>query len=200
MTSRLLILYVRYGILILSCSLVALFPWVISAISDPLPADLQQTGTLLAITRTARLDPELADRLVLSLGFTSTPSSTALPTITNSPTITLSPSASATQTATPTLTPTWTSTPFPDVRGVVNSVINTYTCPGMNFKRGKLEYGAVFHVLGWDQSVEDGETITWILIDDGLDRAQRWVQDSKFITLSEVNYQQFVPRAACRSA
>lgn len=79
-------------------------------------------------------------------------------------------------------------------------MINTYTCPGTNFKKGKLEYGAVFHVLGWDQTVEDGETISWLLIEDEMDRAQRWVQDSGYVSLSEVNYQQYIPRAACRSA
>lgn len=200
MSTRVLNPILRYGILMLSCSLLALFPWAISQISDPLPPDLQQTGTILAITRTARLDPQLASQLVLALGYTSTPNPTASPTITATPTITHSPSPTATPTSTASLTPTWTATAFPDVRGVVNSVINTYSCPGIKFKSGKLEFGSVFHVLGWDQTVEEGETITWLLVEDVMDQSQRWVQDSQYVTLSEANYREYIPRAACRSA
>jgi hypothetical protein len=61
-----------------------------SAISNPLPLDLQKTGTILAITRTARIDPTLAGKLVQAMGFTSTPTSSAIVTITTTPTITQS--------------------------------------------------------------------------------------------------------------
>ncbi len=198
--SRLVFFVLRYGLLLLSCSLLALFPWAMSAISNPLPLDLQKTGTILAITRTARIDPTLAGKLVLAMGFTSTPTSTATATITTTPTITQTPTSTATLTSTVTRTPTSTLTPFPDVRGIANSVVNTYSCPGSNFKKGSLQFGAAFHVQGWDQTIEDGETITWLLIEDLMDNPQRWVQESSYVTLTNPDYLQFIPRAACRSA
>ena len=200
MISRLVFLFLRYGILLLSCSLLALFPWAMSAISNPLPLDLQQTGTLLAITRTARIDPTLAGKLVLAMGFTSTPTSTATATITTTPTITQTPTSTATPTSTVTHTPTSTLTPFPDVRGIANSVVNTYSCPGSNFKKGSLQFGAAFHLMGWDETVEDGETITWLLIEDVMNNPQRWVQESRYVTLTDPDYREFIPRAACRTA
>ncbi len=65
---------------------------------------------------------------------------------------------------------------------------------------GSLQFGAAFHVQGWDQTIEDGETITWLLIEDVMDNPQRWVQESSYVTLTNPDYRQFIPRAACRSA
>lgn len=191
--------FLRYGILSLSCSLLALFPWAMSAISDPLPFDLQQTGTVLAITRTARVDPELAEKLLLAMGFTATPSPTATSTITLTPTLTQTATASATPPATPTRTPTASNTPFPIVRGVANAVINTYSCPDVNLKRGTLQFGAAFHVLGWDQTEEAGKSLTWLLIEDIVDGPQRWVLESNYVILTDPEYKDHIPRAACRS-
>jgi len=54
--------------------------------------------------------------------------------------------------------------------------------------------------LGWDQTVDDGEMITWLLIEDEMDKPQRWVQESSYVNLTDPNYRQFIPRAACRTA
>ena len=199
MASREISSPVRYSILLVSCALLALFPWVLSGLSNPLPFDLQSTGTILAITRTARLDPKLAGRLEQALGFTATPSGTPTYTITPTLTNSLTPTASETPQPTATPTSTRTSTPLPDVRGTVSAKVNTYTCPGSGFKKGGLEFGATFHVLGWDQTVEDGEVVTWILIDDDINQPQRWVRESEYLTLSHPDYMDFIPRVACRS-
>jgi hypothetical protein len=192
--------FFRFGIVLLSCALLSLFPWAISALSSPLPSDLQSTGTVLAITRTARLDPELAEQLVQALGFTATPTTTNTNTITPTATDTMPPTASPTHQPTGTFTPTITRTPLPEVRGTVKANINTYTCPGAGFKKGALQFGAAFHVLGWDQTLVEGKVITWILFEDDMDQPQRWLQQSDYVTISDPDFTLYIPRAACRAA
>jgi hypothetical protein len=190
----------RYGLLLVSCGMVALFPWALAALSSPLPPDLQRTGTLLAITRTAQVDPELADRLVQALGYTATPSFT--PTETGTPTATATPTPPPTSTPRPTATATHTATPSatPVVEGSTRALINTYTCPGDEKRSGFLEKAASFKVLGWDETEGEGLVITWILIEDQVDQPQRWIQESEYIWISYPDYRDFIPRAACRLA
>ena len=198
MLSRLNSTPVRYGLLLVSCLLVASFPWVLSMITSPLPVDLQRTGTILAITRTARLDPQLALTLIEAMGFTTTPSFTPTFTITPTPTNTPTSTSTATQVPTATRTPTKTLTPTPVVYVTALDEINTYSCPGSDNKVGTLEAGTIFTILGWDQTIEDDHTLYWILIEDEVDQPQKWVRESEFLDILFPDYKDFVLRAACR--
>jgi hypothetical protein len=189
---------VRYSLLLLACGIVASVPWILSILSSPLPPDLQRTGTLLAVTRTARFDPILAVTLIEALGFTATPSFTPTFTVTATPTdtppATFTRSPIPTNTATPTITPS----PTPVVLGQSAEVLNTYTCPGAPFRSGSLEKFTVFDILGWDQTEEEGEIVFWILIEDLADQPQIWIRESDFIVLTHPNFKDFVARSACR--
>ncbi len=175
-----------------------MLPWVLSLLSNPLPSDLQRTGTILAITRTARVAPELAVTLVEALGFTATPSATPTPTVTPTETHTPTPTWTATLVPTVTESPTITLTPLPEVIGSASAKLNTYTCPGLQYKEDTLEEGSIFTVLGWDQTEEEGEVLFWILIENEPGQPQIWVRESPFVILSHENYKDFMPRAACR--
>jgi hypothetical protein len=186
----------RYGFLVLVCAIVALFPWVLTLITNPLPPDLQQTGTALAATRTARVAPPRAVGEINQASQTAT----SLPTVTPPPTPSSTPTATPTQTLTPTVTPTPTRTPTPTpvVEGATLETVFTYTCPGSQFKFGKLDKGQTFTILGWDETTEDKQTVYWILVEDKLDSPQKWIKESEFLTIAYPNYKEFIPRAACR--
>ena len=200
MKSGLTVVRLRVLFLFLVCAVVAAFPWVLSMISSPLPYALQKTATILPITRTARVDENAGHTLVARLNFTATPSFTPTSTSTPTPTDTPTPTASTTPFPSLTYTPTYTLTPTPDVYLYTLQKVNAYTCPGASFKKGALEAGLRFPVLGWDQVEEDGRQWVWILVEDVIGKAQVWVRESEFVLVSNLDYMNFVPRAACRPA
>ncbi|MBN2550186.1 MAG: hypothetical protein JXB15_13570 [Anaerolineales bacterium] len=195
--SRFTSLVLRFGFLLIVCAVVAGFPWVMAGITSPLPPDLRITGTILAATRTGRVDPDLIQLAGLPASLTPTPTLTLTATSTSTPTLTFTP----TQTPTHTPTPTFTLTATPVVTGMTTEKIFTYTCPGNQYRDPKvqLDVGQPFTVLGWDETEEDLDIITWLLIEDNLGSPQRWIKESEFLVISFVNYKEFLPRAACRT-
>jgi hypothetical protein len=200
MRSRLNFSFVWYFFLFSLCAVVAAFPWVLSRISSPLPFDLRKTATILPITRTARVDENVADTLVAALHFTATPSLTPTGTPTRTPTDTPTPTDTTTPFPSPTHTPTETLSPTPDVYLITIDRVNSYTCPGSSNKKGAIEAGLRYPILGWDQVLEDGRQWVWILIQDVIGQPQVWIRESEYIRVSNLDYKNFVPRAACRPA
>ena len=184
---------VRYGFGLAVCLVIAAFPWAMTMLYSPLPPDLRLTATALSATRTAREMPlSTAEQAMLSdaqtVHITPTMTHTSTPTYTASPTMT------------PTIfyTPTRTFTPIPEVSGIANETVNAYACPGKANRQGKLETGSMFVVLGWDEMLELDETVTYILIENDLDKPQKWIKDSEYVLLSVPDYKAFIPRLACR--
>ncbi len=184
---------VRYGFSLAICLVIAAVPWAMTMLYSPLPPDLRMTATALSATRTAREMPistaeqamapdALTPRVSPSLTNTSTPTFTASPTMTPTVFYTSKP----------------TFTPIPEISGIANETVNAYICPGKVNRQGKLEAGSVFVVLGWDEMVELEETVTYILIENDLDKPQKWIKDSEYILLSIPDYRELIPRLACR--
>jgi len=192
---RLATLFLKYGLVIFAGTLLAIFPWVLMMYSSPLPLDLQWTGTALAATRTARLTtPESGALPPQPVGPTATATVSATPTST----ATNVPTATATLSPTPTSTATFTITPTPVVVGVANETVFAYTCPGNENRQGFLEANETFTVIGWDETIEEDETITWLLIEDELGNPQKWIKDSEYLVIAVENFKEFLPKAACR--
>lgn len=190
-------LALRFGFLLAVCAILAGFPWVMASITSPLPPDLRITGTILAATRTGRVNPDIIQLAGLPASLTPTPTLTLTATSTSTPTQTFTPTRTLTTTPTPTFTPTAT----PVVNGMTTETIFTYTCPGNQYRDPKvqLEVGQPFSVLGWDETEEDLDIITWLLIEDNLGSPQRWIKESEFLVVSISTYKEFLPRAACRT-
>lgn len=182
---------VRYGFGLAICLAIAAFPWAMTMLYSPLPPDLRLTATALSATRTAREMPLSAAELAMLPD-----ASYITPTMTHTST----PAYTASPTMTPTIfyTPTQTFTPIPEVSGIANETVNAYACPGKANRQGKLETGSLFVVLGWDEMLEQDETVTYILIENDLDKPQKWIKDSEYILLSVPDYKAFIPRLACR--
>ena len=200
MINRLTSTRVRFALLFLFSAVLGVAPWIFGVFSSPLPHDLQKTATILPITRTARVDENAASTLVAALNFTPTPSFT--PTATVTPTPTNTPPATATTTAFPTQTeiPTQTLTPTPDIYVITLDKVNAYNCPGSQNKKGAIDAGKRYPILGWDQVTEDAQEWIWILIQDVVGQAQVWIRESEYVLVSQLDYKNFVPRAACRPA
>lgn len=190
--------HVRYALLMVICAFVAALPWFLSWLVSPLPPQLQDTATMLPLTRTARVDLPAAETLAAALGFTATPLPSATGTATPLPSAT--PTATATTTLIPsvTSTPTLTFTPLPVVFVTTLEKVKVYTCPGDQNKAGTIDMAQQFTILGWDQTVEDGKTYYWILVDDRMGQPQMWMRESEFVLITPLNYKDFLPRAACR--
>jgi len=189
----------KYSVLFAILAMLAVFPWVLVYLSSPLPPDLVLTGTALSSTRTARAVQPTTDILAgTATSAGGAPTGTILPsaTPTNNPTST--PTATATLTPPPTNTPTHTASPTPVVLGIASETIFAYTCPGVDNRLGFIEAEETFTIIGWDESVVDGETVTWLLITDQADSPQLWIKASEFATISVPDYKEFLPRAACR--
>jgi hypothetical protein len=79
--------------------------------------------------------------------------------------------------------------------------LNSYSCPGTTNKnkKGTVEIGQAFTVLGWDQTTEDGQVLYWLLVGDDVNQPQIWVRDSEFVLITSPNYRDFIPRIACRT-
>lgn len=195
-------LFVRLSVILLfiACLVLAAFPWVLSRISSPLPVALGQTATILPITRTARVDENIALTMVANLNFTNTPSPTITFTSTVTPTRTPTSTASTTPFPTITNTPTDTLTPLPVVYLITLERVNAYTCPGSSYKKGAVEAGLRFSVLGWDKVEEDSAEWIWVLIEDVIDNPQVWVRQSEYILISDQDFMNYLPRTACRPA
>jgi len=195
MGSRSRSLIVGLVFLFLVAAILAAFPWAISMITEPLPPDLKRTATYLSVMRTAGVEPSAAAWTLLPSTATPTPTATFTFTPTSTPTVTLTP----TRTPTVTPTPTQTLTPTPVVTGTVIQTIFTYTCPGDQYRSGKLDEGSNFSVLGWDQTTEEEQTVTWILIEDRLSQPQVWIKESEYVVINIPSYKDFMPRALCRA-
>lgn len=184
---------VRYGFSLAVCLVIAVTPWVMTLLYSPLPPDLRMTATALSATRTAREMPKsTAEQAMLPDARTPRPS----PTVENTATPTFTASPTLTPTIFHTSTPTFT--PLPEVSGIANETVNAYACPGKSNRQGKLEAGSVFVVLGWDETIELNEIVTYVLIENDLDKPQKWIKDSEYILLSIPDYKAFIPRLACR--
>ena len=113
------------------------------------------------------------------------------PTITPSPTMTSSP------TPTPTDTPTITPTPY--VLGIASTQVDYYPCPGEAEPLGSLQSGDTFNILGWDEYETETGVEDWVLIEDEIDRPQKWIVADEDVVITPPNYEEFMPQVACRS-
>ncbi len=91
-----------------------------------------------------------------------------------------------------------TFTPAPVVSGITNETVNAYRCPGRDNRLGNLEKGSMFTILGWDETEEFEEITTWLLIENDLDKPQKWIKDSEYLLLGFPEYKTLIPRLACR--
>ncbi len=191
-----LIPVLRISILFVVFALIAIFPWALITVSSPMPYDFRVTGTALAATRTARL--------VLPTWSALTEQARPTNTITPTPTITLTPTVTPTFTPTlsptPTATSTPTITPTPYVLGITSAQVEIYACPGEEEPLGILGAGETFAVLGWDEFETGDGLVDWILIEDEIDRPQKWIIDDENVTISAPDYKEFMPQVACRSS
>lgn len=179
----------RYGFGLAVCIVFAVFPWVMTWLYSPLPSDLRFTATALSATRTARQVPKSTTNLVVKSETEIVQKTSSLtPTFTSSPTVTLA--------YTSTKLPTATSTP--EISGIANETVNAYTCPGLLNKKGELEAGSLFIILGWDEVVERDGMVTYLLIENELGKSQKWIKDSEYLLLAVPDYREFIPHLACR--
>jgi hypothetical protein len=180
----------RISILFVVFALLAILPWALVLVSNPLPYDFRITGTALAATRTARVVLPTYSALTEQARPTNT--ITATPTRTSTPTATLTPTPTAT--STPTITPT------PYLLGITIAQVAVYTCPGEEEPLGFLQPGDTFSILGWDEYETRDGPVVWILIEDEIDRPQKWLVADEKVTISAPDYLTFVPQVACRSS
>jgi hypothetical protein len=190
--------YLKYGFYFASTALLAAFPWILSWLSSPLPPSLASTATILPITRTAQIDPQVAASLVAALNFSPTPTVTPTATFTLTPTFTATVTGTSTPLPTATETPLPSLTPLPEVTIITINTVNAYTCPGSQYKKGAVERGQRFVILGWDAVEEDGQDWVWVLISDVIGQAQVWIRESEYVIISHLDYKDYLPRAACR--
>jgi hypothetical protein len=86
------------------------------------------------------------------------------------------------------------------VLGIVLVEVEFYACPGQEEPLGSLAVGETFAVLGWDEFETEGGLVDWILIEDEIERPQKWVIADESIMVSPPNYKEFMPQVACRSS
>ena len=190
-----LIPILRISLLFVIFALLAIIPWALITVSNPLPFDFRITGTALSATRTARLLMPTWSAMTETAKPTST--ITPTPTITLTPTLTHTPTPTFSPTPTATSTPTITPTPF--VLGIASARVEIYACPGEAESLDTLEPGDTFPILGWDEyEIEDG-LVDWLLIEDEIESPQKWILLDGKVTISVPDYKGFLPQVACRS-
>lgn len=174
------------------CASLALCPWALCAIVNPLPESIRQTETVFASTHISRVDGNSS----LQEG-TPTRNISVQPLSTQTITPSSTPSPTATLTPAPTYTASPTQLPTPEVMGVTLRSVDVYTCP-LEQKKGVLEEGTLFVILGWNETQESDHTVGWFLIDDQIGSPQQWIIANQDIIFSATEYKVYTPRVACR--